>query len=87
MDIEDPRALSLMHLLSLLEEIANPPSHFFLENVRGFEDSRAHERLLEVIGWMSQFYLAQIYLRRWSSAAFVDMPGSLSNHRALLSLT
>ncbi|CAM9483784.1 unnamed protein product, partial [Sphacelaria rigidula] len=48
MDTEDPRSRSFLHLLSLLETIALPPSHVFLENVRGFEGSKTHERLLAV---------------------------------------
>lgn len=48
LDVEDPRCLSFLHLLSLLQDAAAPPSLLFLENVREFEGSRAHGRLLEV---------------------------------------
>lgn len=48
MDEQDPRSTSFLHLLSLLETAANPPSYFFLENVQGFDGSQSHHRLLEV---------------------------------------
>lgn len=51
MDIEDPRSLSFLHLLSLLETVASPPDHIFVENVRGFEGSRAHQILLQASIW------------------------------------
>lgn len=48
MDEDDPRTVSFVHLLSLLRDLENPPSRIFLENVVGFEGSKAHQRLLEV---------------------------------------
>lgn len=54
MDIEDPRSLSFLHLLSLLETVTDPPDHLFVENVRGFEGSRVHQRLLEVRIWLKK---------------------------------
>ena len=48
MDEADNRSASLVHLLSLLKKIESPPAYVFLENVRGFENSKAHRRLLEV---------------------------------------
>ncbi|CAM9199294.1 unnamed protein product, partial [Discosporangium mesarthrocarpum] len=49
MDVEDPRTRSLMHLVGLLEVIREPPKFVFLENVPGFENSRAQQRLVEVL--------------------------------------
>lgn len=48
MDEDDNRSVSFLHLLSILKGAEDPPDLFFLENVRGFEGSHAHQRLLEV---------------------------------------
>lgn len=48
MDEDDNRSVSFLHLLSILKAAEDPPDIFFLENVRGFEGSHAHQRLLEV---------------------------------------
>eukprot|EP00752_Nemacystus_decipiens_P006358 g5732.t1 len=49
MDELDPRSTSFLHLLSLLKTVKNPPSHFFLENVQGFDGSHSHRRLLQTL--------------------------------------
>lgn len=46
-DTEDSRAKSLLHLLSLLRRVR--PRHIALENVPGFEGSRAHGALRAVL--------------------------------------
>ncbi len=46
-DLDDPRAASLIRLLALIAEVR--PRHFALENVPGFEGSRAHLALREVL--------------------------------------
>jgi site-specific DNA-cytosine methylase len=46
-DLEDPRALSFRNLLEILRE--TPPVHLGLENVEGFAESRARQRLLEIL--------------------------------------
>lgn len=48
MDEDDNRSVSFLHLLSILKDAVDPPSLLFLENVRGFEGSHVHQRLLEV---------------------------------------
>ena len=42
-DLQDPRSAPFLRLLEVLE--AAPPEHLVLENVQGFLDSRAHDRL------------------------------------------
>jgi DNA (cytosine-5)-methyltransferase 1 len=46
-DLDDPRSASLAHLLRVLERL-QPPA-LALENVPGFQGSRAHERLLAIL--------------------------------------
>lgn len=46
-DIDDPRASSLLHLISLIPELL--PEAIALENVIGFGQSRAHELLLRTL--------------------------------------
>jgi site-specific DNA-cytosine methylase len=46
-DLDDPRAASLVRLLALLSEVR--PAAFALENVPGFDGSRAHAALREVL--------------------------------------
>lgn len=48
MDETDNRSTSFLHLLSILEAAEKPPAYFFLENVKGFEGSQTHTRLLKV---------------------------------------
>lgn len=50
MDENDNRSASFVHLLTLLKGLEVPPAYIFLENVKGFEGSQAHRRLLEVLG-------------------------------------
>ena len=46
-DLDDPRSASLAHLLRVLERV-QPPA-VALENVPGFQGSRAHERLTAIL--------------------------------------
>lgn len=39
MDLEDPRAKPLKHLIDLLPKLMKPPTRLFLENVKNFEVS------------------------------------------------
>ncbi|CAE8618370.1 unnamed protein product, partial [Polarella glacialis] len=48
-DAEDPRAKPLLHIISVLREVANPPEAIVLENVRNFENSESFARLVEVL--------------------------------------
>ncbi|EDO32554.1 predicted protein, partial [Nematostella vectensis] len=36
---KDPRALSFLHILSLLKRLQHPPKYWLIENVKGFETS------------------------------------------------
>jgi tRNA (cytosine38-C5)-methyltransferase len=49
LDDEDPRAQALLHLISILERLANPPKYVFLENVLNFENSRSRNALVKVL--------------------------------------
>jgi tRNA (cytosine38-C5)-methyltransferase len=46
LDEDDPRCAALRHLCEVLPQLARPPRHILLENVKGFLDSRMHERWL-----------------------------------------
>lgn len=46
-DLDDPRSASLAHLLRVLERVR--PAGLALENVPGFQGSRAHQRLLAIL--------------------------------------
>ena len=50
-DLDDPRARSLVRLLELLETVPleKLPEHLALENVAGFADSQARQRLLPLL--------------------------------------
>jgi tRNA (cytosine38-C5)-methyltransferase len=48
-DAQDARASSLSHLLQLLPQLEQLPSHILLENVVSFHGSRSHQQLLEVL--------------------------------------
>jgi len=50
-DLEDPRALSFIRLLKILEQMREEalPSHLALENVAGFGESEARRRLTETL--------------------------------------
>ncbi|KAI7829278.1 S-adenosyl-L-methionine-dependent methyltransferase [Kickxella alabastrina] len=52
LDDEDPRARGLIHLLKLLPQLEHIPTHFFLENVMNFENSRSRVLLVETLGKM-----------------------------------
>lgn len=49
LDMKDPRAAGLLHLLRLLLELEDTPRMLFLENVRGFESSESHHVLTETL--------------------------------------
>lgn len=69
MDEDDNRSVSFLHLLSVLKAAEEPPDFFFLENVRGFEGSHAHQRLLEVTTYslhgMSRMHIATMSYTPW----------------------
>ncbi len=46
-DLEDRRARSLVHMLTLIDAVR--PEHVAMENVRGFWDSQARQRVLDVL--------------------------------------
>jgi DNA (cytosine-5)-methyltransferase 1 len=48
-DLDDPRAVSLIHLLGLLRDGLVTPTTIAMENVEGFLESRAHELLFETL--------------------------------------
>jgi tRNA (cytosine38-C5)-methyltransferase len=48
-DHMDSRAAGLLHLINLLNDMAEVPLYVFLENVPGFETSHCHELLLGVL--------------------------------------
>ncbi|CAM9657233.1 unnamed protein product, partial [Choristocarpus tenellus] len=60
MDIEDPRARSLLHLLELIKVLHDPPDSIFLENVEGFNNSKAQQYLVEVL--VNRGYEVEQYL-------------------------
>jgi len=48
-DAKDARSTGFLYILSVLEEMGNPPSYLFLENVLNFETSECHEGLVRVL--------------------------------------
>lgn len=52
-DVEDPRCKSLLHLIDLLPQCC--PAYLMLENVLGFEDSRAHQLLVQQLEQLGYF--------------------------------
>lgn len=48
-DVDDARTDSFLHILNVIAELQNKPSYFLLENVKGFEESVAHDALLEAL--------------------------------------
>lgn len=61
MDEKDGRSNGLLSLIHIWGQLSNPPSAAFLENVRGFEDSIAHRRLIRMLrsrGYTTEEYIA-----------------------------
>ena len=56
-DIDDPRAASLLVLVKQIEQLR--PRMLALENVQGFEDSRAFDRLNEVLNQCGYFSMSK----------------------------
>ncbi|CAK8697063.1 tRNA (cytosine(38)-C(5))-methyltransferase-like [Clavelina lepadiformis] len=59
-DIEDPRTKSFLHLLSVLPKMTNRVTYILLENVKGFEESRAYKMFCETLdqlGYVRQGFL------------------------------
>jgi tRNA (cytosine38-C5)-methyltransferase len=50
LDDDDPRCAALIHLCSILPQLARPPRHILLENVKGFLGSRMHARWVASLG-------------------------------------
>jgi tRNA (cytosine38-C5)-methyltransferase len=53
-DSSDPRTTSFMHLLELIQQMADPPSHILLENVPGFLGSHCHsvwQKAMDAVGY------------------------------------
>eukprot|EP00388_Colpodella_angusta_P006152 GDKJ01018432.1.p1 GENE.GDKJ01018432.1~~GDKJ01018432.1.p1 ORF type:complete len:429 (-),score=77.37 GDKJ01018432.1:50-1204(-) len=60
-DEKDRRSSGLLSLIETWGSLSNPPSAAFLENVKGFEDSIAHTRLLKMLharGYSTEEFLA-----------------------------
>ncbi|ORY96934.1 S-adenosyl-L-methionine-dependent methyltransferase [Syncephalastrum racemosum] len=85
MDLDDPRAKPLKHLIDLLPKLSKPPSRLFLENVKNFETSQSRELLitrLEEMGYAirecllspTQFGIPNHRLRYYLMATKMDAP-------------
>ncbi|XP_078494854.1 tRNA (cytosine(38)-C(5))-methyltransferase-like [Ciona intestinalis] len=48
-DINDPRTRSFIYLMKILPQLSNPPTYILMENVKGFENSKAHDMFLQVL--------------------------------------
>ena len=48
-DSGDHRTDSFIHLMNLLPQMERKPKYLFIENVKGFEESKTREQLLEVL--------------------------------------
>ena len=48
-DVDDPRCAALVHIGLVLSKMHSPPKWIFLENVKGFLDSRAHHGFREAL--------------------------------------
>ncbi|XP_058486997.1 tRNA (cytosine(38)-C(5))-methyltransferase [Solea solea] len=48
-DIQDPRTKSFLYILDLVPRLSTPPRFILLENVKGFENSSARERLVTML--------------------------------------
>lgn len=48
-DLVDPRTKSFLYLLDVLPKLNSPPRFLLLENVKGFEESSARDRLVETL--------------------------------------
>uniref|UniRef100_H2Y5J4 tRNA (cytosine(38)-C(5))-methyltransferase n=1 Tax=Ciona savignyi TaxID=51511 RepID=H2Y5J4_CIOSA len=48
-DVDDPRSRSFLHLMKLLPAMQSPPNYILMENVKGFENSKAHELFCKVL--------------------------------------
>jgi len=60
LDAEDTRAAGLLHLCDIIKELAHPPRLLFLENVRCFEKSQSHKRLMDALH--SQHYAIEQFI-------------------------
>lgn len=49
LDDVDMRAIGLLYLIRILDEMSNPPRYIFLENVLNFETSRSRDRLVKTL--------------------------------------
>ena len=59
-DLDDPRCAALVHIGRVLSKMCSPPKWIFLENVKGFLESRAHlgfRRDLKAAGYSWREYL------------------------------
>lgn len=48
-DHADTRTMPLLHLMTLLSQMEDPPAYFLLENVKGFEGSVSHALVLHAL--------------------------------------
>ena len=55
-DVDDACSAGFLQLLRTLPQLRTPPEVILLENVEGFEGSRAHERLLSTVRAMACGY-------------------------------
>lgn len=60
-DVGDQRCASLLRLIDVMRTMRNRPKYVFVENVVGFETSRAREKLLEALREMD-FYAQEFIL-------------------------
>jgi tRNA (cytosine38-C5)-methyltransferase len=56
LDTEDNRSDAFLHLIQVLESMENPPTFLLFENVKGFETSNSHKKLVEVLKKRNYFF-------------------------------
>ena len=60
LDDQDNRAIGLLHLVSVLQKMENPPDYIFVENVLNFEVSKSRSKLIDVLN--ERKYVVEEYL-------------------------
>lgn len=81
-DIEDPRAESFLHLISLLPKLSSPPRMVLIENVVGFEVSETRNRLIEALT-ACKYHFQEFHL----SPSQIGIPNSRMRYFLLASRT
>ena len=82
LDDQDARSAGLLHLLTILPKLKNPPKFIFLENVPNFEVSRSRDMLIDVLNSLQyridEFLTSPITIgipndrKRYYLAAYLD---------------